>query len=75
MKKLVFPITFTTTVWLFYQISPLFDPTMLWLTIMQVFILVLMVWMIVRILKDGTASEKTFEEHFYDDHDYRRNAK
>jgi len=70
MKKLIVPIAFITTVWFFYQLSPLFSPTMLWLMIMQVFITVL----VIRILKDGEPSERTFEEHFYDDSSYRRNG-
>lgn len=73
MKKLIVPISFTTTVWLFYQVSPLFSPTMLWLMIMQVFITILMVWMVLRILKDGEPSQRTFEDYFYDDSDYKRN--
>ena len=73
MKKLVFPITFVTTCWLFYQFSPLFDPTFAWIMLMQVFLTVLMAWLVIRILKDGKASDRTFEDHFYDDNDYRRN--
>jgi len=72
MKKLIIPISFTTTVWLFYQVSPIFDPTFLWLTIMQIFLVFLMGWMVIRTLKDGEASDKTFEDHFYEDSDYRR---
>jgi len=73
MKKIIVPIVFVTTCWLFYQVSPFFGANFLWFTLMQVFLTIIMAWMVIRILKDGTPSEKTFEDHFYDDHDYHRN--
>ena len=33
----------------------------------------LVIWMVVRVLKAKPASEKTFDEYFYQDHPYRRN--
>lgn len=30
------------------------------------------IWMVYRVLKDGEASELTFDEAFYEDHAYRR---
>ncbi len=33
---------------------------------------VVVIWMVYRVLKDGEASELTFEEAFYEDHAYRR---
>lgn len=36
---------------------------------------VVVIWMVYRVLKDGEASELTFEEAFYEDHAYRRVGK
>jgi len=34
-----------------------------------------LIWMVIRILKDDYHSEKTFEEYFYEDKDWRRSGK
>ncbi|MDX5405101.1 MAG: hypothetical protein LPK46_03145 [Bacteroidota bacterium] len=31
------------------------------------------IWMVIRVLRDGVESDRTFHEHFYDDVDIRRN--
>jgi hypothetical protein len=34
----------------------------------------LVIWMVVRVLKSAPVSDKTFNEHFYEDHPYRKIA-
>jgi len=43
--------------------------------VMSLFLLVngLFIWMIIRILKDGTPSEKSFDDYFYEDFEEKRN--
>lgn len=33
---------------------------------------VILIWMVIRVLKDGVPSGKKFDDHFYDDHNYTR---
>ena len=33
---------------------------------------ILVVWMVIRVLKSPYNSGKTFNEHFYEDHNYRK---
>ena len=73
MKALRFPIGITTFVLFFYAISTLVDiPYSL---VFMLFLLtnVLFIWMVIRILKDGKPSEKTFDEYFYEDFPEKRN--
>ena len=34
-----------------------------------------MIWLVYSILKYGIPSKKTWDDHFYEDYDYRRNGK
>ncbi len=74
MDKLQYPITATTIFVIFYNALPWLGATdTLIVTIFAVAPLPV-IWMIVRILKDGTPSPQTWDEYFYEDHAYRRNG-
>ncbi len=67
MKAVQFPIFASTFVLLLYIISVVTN--MAFAIIFMLFTLgnVVMVWMVIRVLKDGTPSPHTFEEQWYED--------
>jgi hypothetical protein len=75
MKQLKVPVLFVSTLVLIYALSPQlgFSDRAVYL-----FFLLLpfpVIWMVYRILKDGTPTAKTWEEHFYEDHPYKRRGR
>ncbi len=69
MEKLKFPVTITSVVLFLYGMSVVLNlkyPIIFWLFVLTN---ILFVWMVIRILKDGKPSEKTFDEAFYEDVD------
>ena len=74
MKRPVIVITLSTLYLLFFQSSLFINiPDQV---IIAMFFLspVVVIYMVYVILKYGKPSAHTFEERFYDDHDYKRNA-
>lgn len=72
MKAIKFPIYFTSSVLLLYLVTAALEfpfAIVFWL-----FVLIngLLVWMVYRVLKDGKPSEKSFDDVFYEDWDYKR---
>lgn len=67
MKKIKVPITITTLFLTFYTISPYMGLPYPFIFASFVTVNVLTIWMVIRILKDGEASKKTFNEQWYDD--------
>ncbi|PTB95678.1 hypothetical protein C9994_10655 [Marivirga lumbricoides] len=66
MRKLFFPLSLTTFLLFFYLIGIVFNfPYPLISFIFGIFPFVL-VWMVIKILKDGEHSGKTFDEDFYE---------
>ena len=73
MKKPAIVITLATLYLLFFKASPyigLPDEAIIAMFILAPFIVIYMVYVI---LKYGRPSKFTFEERFYEDHDYKRN--
>ena len=73
MKKPAIVITLATLYLLFFKVSPLIglpDESMIAMFILAPFIVIYMVYVV---LKYGKPSKFTFEEKFYEDHDYKRN--
>lgn len=72
MKQLRIPVFFVSALVLIYAVSPQLgfsdDAVVLFFLLLPLPV----IWMVVRILKDGTPSSKTWEEHFYEDHPYKR---
>lgn len=75
MGKISIPIIVVTLFMLLYNVLPIYGAEEH--IIIPLFILspVAVLWMVYRILKYGTPSDKTWDEHFYEDHPYRRNGK
>ena len=72
MKNVQFPILFAT----FYLVLYVACLEILGMTSVVLILFglspVVIVWMVIRVLKDGVPSGKTFTDHFYDDHAYIR---
>lgn len=72
MKSLGACISVTSAVVLVYVITstlPVAFPVVFWLFLLSQGLLI---WMVIRILKDPWKSDKTFETHFYEDSPIRR---
>ena len=67
MRKIKVPITITTLFLTFYTISPYMGLPYPFIFASFVTVNLLTIWMVIRILKDGEASKKTFSEQWYDD--------
>ncbi len=67
MQNIQFPVTFTTILLFLYSI--LGDLNVNYSVVATLFIIVNIVflWMVYQVLTKGQASEKTFEEYFYED--------
>ncbi len=72
MKEIQFPISLTSSALLLYVVFTYFNmPYALVFTLFLV-VNVLFIWMIIRILKDGKPSEKSFDDYFYEDFPEKR---
>ncbi|WP_407524247.1 hypothetical protein PDL71_01005 [Lacibacter sp. MH-610] len=75
MKELRIPVFFVSALVLMYAVSPQLgfsdDAVVLFFLLLPLPV----IWMVVRILKDGTPSSKTWEEYFYEDHAYKRSGR
>ncbi|MDX2002590.1 MAG: hypothetical protein SFW35_09160 [Chitinophagales bacterium] len=67
MKDIRFPIIFVTAVWLFYQITAIVQLSFQLTFGLFIVLPLLLIWMVIRILKDGKPSTRTFDEKFYED--------
>ena len=75
MKKIRFPIISVTLFMLIYNALPFLGASPDWVIALFIISPFPVIWMIYRILKDGTPSNKTWDDYFYEDHAYRRNGK
>jgi hypothetical protein len=75
MKQLKVPVFFVSTLVLIYAISPQLGFSDLAVYLFFLSLPFPVIWMVYRILKDGTPTEKTWEEYFYEDHSYKRNGR
>jgi hypothetical protein len=70
MEKIKAPILIATIYLFVYAITAQFE-TNIQLTIMLFSLSPLpVIWMVWRVLRDGTPSQFTFQERFYEDYDY-----
>jgi hypothetical protein len=72
MKKTTAVISFATLYLVIFQLAPFIrmsDKIIIAMFILSPFIVVYMVY---TVLKDGKPSQNTFDEKFYEDHDYLR---
>ncbi len=73
MKGIRFPLVSVTAFLVVYAVLAwfAFDTAVLAMFAVSPF---LVLWVIYRVLKDGQPSGRSFNEHFYDDWDYKRIA-
>lgn len=72
MKNIKFPVYFTTFLLFAYAAAAnLGAPDWIIVSIYSASPF-LVIWMAIRVLKDGEESTKTFDEYFYEDYDYKR---
>ncbi len=74
MKKIKWPVILVTTYAFLYQFTPyagFSDQVVILLFIISP---IPVLWMAYKILKNGIPSQRTFDEYFYEDTDYRRNG-
>ena len=67
MDKVQFSIFLTTTILLFYTMTPFLGVSAA--LISSIFLLLngLLIWMVVQVLKHGVPSGRTFDDTWYDD--------
>jgi len=68
MEKIRIPVFLTTAVLICYTLTPFLGvPTAL---ISTLFLIIngMLIWMVLRVLKDGVPSGQTFDEKWYDDY-------
>ena len=73
MKKIKWPVTLVTCFVVIYHFTPLLgfsDEAIMSLFIIAPFLLI---WMTIKILKQGVPTDKTFDDYFYEDYAYKRN--
>jgi hypothetical protein len=75
MKQLKAPVFFVSILVLIYAISPQIGFSDSAVILFSLLLPVPVIWMVYRILKDGTPATKTWEDHFYEDHTYKRRGK
>lgn len=66
MRKLIWPISFTSFLLTLYILSIAFGFPYPLVTFFFVTLPVFTIWMVIRILKDGHHSGKTFDDDFYE---------
>ena len=67
MENIKFPIFFTTAFMLLVNIIPFLGLAYSIIATMLFFAPFIVAWMVVRTLKDGMPSNKTFDMHWYED--------
>ena len=69
MKNIEFPIYLTSSVLAFYALTPFMGVPYALVTVLFFSLNVLIVWMVVRVLKDGIPSKQTWKDQWYEDLD------
>ena len=67
MQNIKIPVFLTTAVLVFYTMTPFIGVP--YALISTIFLLIngMLIWMVIRVLKDGVPSGKKFEDRWYDD--------
>ncbi len=75
MTNIKIPVISVTVFMVIYNLLPFFNirsNLIIFLFILSPFAVV---WMVYRVLKNGTPSQKKWDDHFYEDFNYQRNGK
>ena len=75
MGKIKFPVVTVTFFVVIYNALPFFGASNSVILALFAISPFPVIWMVYRILKDGTPTNKTWDDYFYEDHSYRRNGK
>jgi hypothetical protein len=75
MKQLRIPVFFVSALVLIYAVSPQLGFSDGAVVLFFLLLPLPVIWMVYRILKDGTPSSKIWEEHFYEDYSYKRRGR
>lgn len=73
MQKIKWPLIVVTAYLVFYQSASFFNFSANTIIALYISSPILLLWMVYKILKDGVPSQRSFDDYFYDDWDYRRN--
>lgn len=73
MQRIHLPIFLATLFVLVYNLSPYMGFSDNAITAMFLVSPLVVIWMVIRVLKDGQPSTQSFTEHFYEDYAYTRN--
>ncbi len=67
MKEIIKPVAITTLILVFYLISVYSN--MVFAVVFMLFLMLnfFTIWMVIRVLKDGQPSQKTFDDYWYED--------
>lgn len=72
MQKIKFPLFVTTLYLVIFTILSLLNISIYVMITLFVLSQILVIWMVIRVLKDGQPSDKEFSEgHWYEDSNYR----
>lgn len=72
MRNPWFSILLVTIYLAVYVVVTSFTDNFQWALIMFIFSPILVLWMVYTVLKYGKASDKKFDDHFYEDFNYRK---
>ncbi|MCG8310086.1 MAG: hypothetical protein MI975_22000 [Cytophagales bacterium] len=67
MKNIRFPVYLTSSVLAFYSMTPFMGVPYALVATLFLSLNVLIIWMVVRVLKDGVPTGQTWEESWYED--------
>ena len=74
MEKIKWPVTLVTAYLLFYLLAPYLGFNDGIVILMYLFAPVAVIWMVIKILRQGIPSRRSFEDYFYEDLDEKRNV-
>ena len=75
MARIKIPVIGVTLFMVIYNLLPFFGVHSNLIIALFIVSPFAVIWMVYAVLKNGTPSQKTWDEHFYEDYDYRRNGK
>jgi hypothetical protein len=66
MKPLIFPLSLVSFLLFVYVVAVQYNFPYPFIATLFVVLPISLIWMVVRVLKDGIHSGKTFDDHFYE---------
>jgi hypothetical protein len=75
MEKLKRPVFIVSALVLMYAVSPQMGFNDNAVVLFFLLLPLPVIWMVYRILKDGTPSSRTWEDQFYEDYAYKRRGR